>query len=274
MNLPDKINESIEFLRSRGIDKVDVAVILGTGLGGSFVNEIAESLLLDYQDIPYFPEATVEFHHGKLIYGSISDKKVLAFQGRFHYYEGYSMEEVTYPVRIAQTMHARALLISNASGCMNPEWDKGDLVMIDDHINLQNDSPLRGKHFEEFGSRFPDMSRPYDRELSDRLREIAKRQNTILREGVYVGVTGPHLETRAEYRFLRLIGADVVGMSTVPEVIVANQAALPCLAVSVVTDLCDPDDLMPADIADIVATAGHAESALSELFVELIIEMP
>ncbi|HEX5171110.1 MAG TPA: purine-nucleoside phosphorylase [Cyclobacteriaceae bacterium] len=265
-----KINDAADFLRAAGIQHVDVAIILGTGLGELLVGEIKNPLIIEYKDIPHFPLSTVEFHKGKLVYGEIRGRKVLAMQGRFHYYEGYSMEQVTFPVRVMKVLGVNHLLISNASGNLNRNWKKGELMLIDDHINLQPDNPLRGKNLDELGPRFPDMSRPYDQHLSNLLISIASKKNIILNVGVYVSVVGPNLETRAEYRFLQRIGADAVGMSTVPEVIIANHMSLPCCAVSVLTDDCDPDHLEPASIEEIISIAGKAEPKLTELYVELI----
>ena len=270
MNLIEKIKDTTAYLKKQGIHNVDAAIILGTGLGQHFVENIDVSISLPYVDIPHFPESTVEFHHGSLVYGKIGDKNVLAFQGRFHYYEGYSMEEVTYPVRICQRLSAGYLVISNAAGCMNMDWEKGDLMVLDDHINLQIESPLRGKHFDELGSRFPDLSTPYDKSIKAELFKISEEMSAMLREGVYASMVGPQLETRAEYRMIKNMGADAVGMSTVPEVIVANQAELPCIAISVLTDMCDPDNLHPVDIDDFIATAGKAEPLLTKLCIELI----
>ena len=191
-------------------------------------------------------------------------------QGRFHYYEGYDMQQITLPVRVMKMLGVKHLLISNAAGNLNLDWKKGELMLIDDHINLQSENPLRGRNDDRFGPRFPDMSAPYNKTLNDELIAIAKEKNIKLNVGVYVGVTGPNLETRAEYRFLRRIGADAVGMSTVPEVIVANHMQLPCCAVSVLTDDCDPDNLKPASITEILEVAGKAEGNLTELYVELI----
>lgn len=266
----DQLKETTSFLRSQGITQPEVGVILGTGLGNLFVRQINDPVVIDYHDIPNFPVSTVEFHKGKLIYGDVRGKKVLAMQGRFHYYEGYSMQQITLPVRVMKMLGVQHLLISNAAGNMNLAWKKGDLMLIDDHINLQPDNPLRGKNDEELGPRFPDMSQPYSAVLNRHLLAIAGEKNIILHTGVYVGVTGPNLETRAEYRFLRRIGADAVGMSTVPEVIVANHAGLPCCAVSVLTDDCDPDNLKPAIIEEIIEVAGKAEATLTGLFAELI----
>ncbi|MTI23253.1 purine-nucleoside phosphorylase [Fulvivirga sp. RKSG066] len=265
-----QIKETTEFLKNKGFDAPDVGVVLGTGLGGKFVAAIDVIKEIDYTDIPNFPIATVEFHSGKLIYGKIGEKKVVAMQGRFHYYEGYSMQEITFPIRVLKMLGIKNLLISNASGNMNTSWQKGELMLIDDHINLLPDNPLRGPNLDEMGGRFPDMSQPYNGDLNNKLEAIAKDHDITLRKGVYVSVIGPNLETRAEYRFLRNIGADAVGMSTVPEVIVANHMSLPCCAISVLTDDCDPDNLAPANIEEIIKIAGEAEVDLTKIYIELI----
>jgi purine-nucleoside phosphorylase len=267
----EKINDTVNFLKANGINKPEVSIILGTGLG-KLVDSIEIDKTINYQDIPNFPVSTVEFHKGKLIYGNIHGKQVLAMQGRFHYYEGYTMQEITFPIRVMKALGVKYLLISNAAGAMNLNFKKGFLMLIDDHINLLGDGPLIGPNHNDLGSRFPDMSQPYSNEINEKLEMIARDQNITLNKGVYVAVAGPNLETRAEYRFLRGIGADVVGMSTVPEVIVANHAGLPCAAVSVLTDECDPDNLKPVDIKDILATAAKAELDLIKLFSELIKE--
>ncbi len=266
----EKINETAAYLRAAGIQQVDIAVILGTGLGNLFVNEIENANVVEYKDIPHFPLSTVEFHKGKLVYGEVRGKKVLAMQGRLHYYEGYDMQQVTFPVRVMKVLGAKYLLISNASGNLNKQWKKGELMLIDDHINLQPDNPLRGKNIDALGPRFPDMSGPYSGALNNHLISIAKMNDITLNVGVYASVSGPNLETRAEYRFLQRIGADAVGMSTVPEVIVANHMNLPCCAVAVLTDDCDPDHLEPANIEQIIATAVKAEPNLTKLYIELI----
>ena len=265
-----EIQEASDYIKSRGVDAPEVGVILGTGLGNLFVKEIKKAIQIPYNSIPKFPISTVEFHKGQLIYGEVKGKKVLAMQGRFHYYEGYSMQQITLPVRVMKMLGVKHLLISNAAGNMNLNWKKGELMLIDDHINLQPDNPLRGTNYEVLGPRFPDMSQPYSKLLNRKLKAIAKEKGIELNEGVYVGVMGPNLETRAEYRFLHRIGADAVGMSTVPEVIVANHAGLPCCAISVLTDDCDPDNLKPANIQEIVEVAGKAEAKLTDLYVELI----
>jgi len=266
----DQIKEATAYLKRQGITSPEVGVILGTGLGAKFVEQIKNPIVINYNSIPHFPISTVEHHKGKLIYGDVKGKKVLAMQGRFHYYEGYSMQQITLPVRVMKLLGIKYLLISNAAGNLNLKWKKGEMMLIDDHINLQPDNPLRGSNFEVFGPRFPDMSAPYSKKLNDLLLKIAKARKIKLNKGIYVSVMGPNLETRAEYRFLNRIGADAVGMSTVPEVLVANHMGLPCCAISVLTDDCDPDNLKPALLSEIVAVAGKAEPKLTELYVELI----
>lgn len=266
----DQIKEVAAFLQRRGITEPEVGVILGTGLGKRFVKEIKNPITVNYNSIPHFPISTVEFHKGQLIYGEVKGKMVLAMSGRFHFYEGYTMKQITLPVRVMKLLGVKNLLISNAAGSMNLKWKKGDLMLIDDHINLQPDNPLRGENSTALGTRFPDMSQPYSKKLNDQLKKIAKKRKITLNEGVYVAVMGPNLETRAEYRFLRQIGGDAVGMSTVPEVLVANHMKLPCCAISVLTDECDPDNLQPVNIEDIVRIAGKAEGKLTDLYVDLI----
>jgi purine-nucleoside phosphorylase len=266
----NEIKEATDFLKKHGITQPQVGVILGTGLGNLFVKEIKNPIEVNYNSIPHFPVSTVEFHKGKLIYGDVKGKKVLAMQGRFHYYEGYSMQKITLPVRVMKMLGIQNLLISNAAGNMNLKWKKGQLMLIDDHINLQPDNPLRGENFEVLGPRFPDMSEPYSKKINKLLIKIGKEKKIKLNQGVYAAVIGPNLETRAEYRFLHRIGADAVGMSTIPEVLVANHMSLPCCAISVLTDDCDPDNLKPAVISEIIEIAGKAEAKLTELYVELI----
>src|SRR5882724_5596547 len=266
----NQINEAVKFIQSHGITQPEVGVILGTGLGSRFVKEIKSPVVINYNSIPHFPISTVESHKGKLIYGELRGKKVLAMQGRFHYYEGYDMQQITLPVRVMKFLGIDYLLISNAAGTMNLKWKKGELMLIDDHINLQSDNPLRGENFEVLGPRFPDMSRPYSQKLNNLLIAIAKKKKIKLHQGVYVAVQGPNMETRAEYRFLHRIGADAVGMSTVPEVLVANHMSLACCAISVITDECDPDNLKPVNISQIIKTAEASEGKLTDLYVELI----
>ncbi len=263
------VNETVDFLRKEGITKPEVGIILGTGLG-KLVDEIKIEKSIDYRMIPNFPIATIEFHKGKLIYGEIKGKKVIAMQGRFHYYEGYSLSEITFPVRVMKFLGIKYILISNAGGAINLDYKKGSLMLLDDHINMIPDSPLRGKECREFGSRFVDLSQPYSKILNEKLLVIAKEKNILLHKGIYIAMAGPQLETRAEYRFFRSTGADVVGMSTAPEVIVANQMNIPCAAISVITDECDPDDLKEVKISEILAIAGKAEIGLIELFLSLI----
>lgn len=264
--------ETADFLLKRGIENPEIGIVLGTGLG-NFVNEITIELEIPYSEIPYFPVSTVEFHSGKLIYGKVGNKQVLAMNGRFHYYEGYSMQQIAFPIRVMKLLGINHLLISNAAGAMNLDWKKGDLMLIKDHINLLPSNPLIGKNIEEFGPRFPDMSETYNKNMRTRMKAIAESQNIVLREGVYVAVTGPQLESPAEYKFLKKIGADAVGMSTVPEVIVAHHSAIPVLAISVLTDECDPENLKPINIQEIIAVAGKSEIKLSTLFSKLIAEL-
>lgn len=268
----EQLQETTNFLKQKGIDSPEIGIILGTGLG-KLVDEIQIEQSIDYPDIPHFPISTVEFHQGKLIYGTLRGKKILAMRGRFHYYEGYSAHQITFPIRIMKMLGVQNLLISNAGGTMNLNHNKGELMLIDDHIDLLPDNPLRGQNYDELGPRFPDMSAPYSKELNQQLKDIAQAKNITLHEGVYVAVPGPNLETRAEYRYLKNIGADVVGMSTVPEVIVANHMSLPVAAMSVLTDECDPDNLAPVDIEDIIEVAGKAEQKLIQLFLGLLEQM-
>ncbi len=254
------LNKTVDFLRSKGISKPQIGIVLGTGLG-KLIDEIKIEISIDYTEIPGFPVSTVESHKGKLIYGNLEGKKVLAMQGRFHYYEGYSLQQVTFPIRVLKLLGIQYLFLSNAAGAMNLNFKKGELMLIDDHINFLPENPLRGLNIDELGPRFPDMSRPYSAKLNQLLLHIAKEEKITLHQGVYVAVTGPNLETRAEYRMFRQY-ADAVGMSTVPEVIVANHMGLPCAAISVLTDECDPDNLVPAHISEIIATASKAEAKL------------
>jgi len=268
----DKIQQTIDHIVLKGIDKPEIGIILGTGLG-SLVDHIDIEFTIDYSDIPNFPEATVEYHSGKLIYGLLEGKRVLVMNGRFHHYEGYSLQEVTFPVRVMKMLGIHTLLVSNACGAVNPAYTPASLMLIDDHINMLPGNPLVGKNHSKLGPRFVDMSRPYDANLIMKMEAIAKRLNIKVNKGVYVAWIGPSLETRAEYRFIRTMGADVVGMSTVPEVIVAAHMGLKVAAVSVVTDLCDPDNLKPVDIDDILSNAAIAEKDLIKLFKELVKEI-
>lgn len=270
--MKQQVEETRLFLVEKGIGKIDLAIILGTGLG-ALVNEIEDQIVIEYQKIPNFPTATVEFHSGKLIYGKIHGKFVLAMQGRFHYYEGYSMHQITFPIRVMNALAVKTLLVSNAAGAVNLNFKKGELMLLKDHINLLPESPLRGSNEESWGPRFPDMSEPYSMRINHSLISLAKQLKIQLHEGVYASVQGPNLETAAEYRMLGRIGADAVGMSTVPEVIVANHSGIATVAISVLTDECNPDFLEPVDIEDIIKVAGIAEKKLIMLiksWIELI----
>ena len=263
------IQESTDYLKEKGFDSPEVGIILGTGLG-QFVDHVEVIKEVSYNHIPNFPTATVEFHKGKLIYGTLAGKKVIVMQGRFHVYEGYTLQDVTFPVRIMKRLGIKTLLISNAAGAINLNYKKGELMLIEDHINLQGSSPLAFKGVSELGERFVDMSAPYDAEINLECSSIASTHNITLHKGVYASVVGPQLETRAEYRMLKIIGADAVGMSTVPEIIVANHLGLRAAAISVLTDECDPDNLAPVDISEIIAMAAKAEPNMILLFKELI----
>ena len=269
INLIEKIKKTSSYLNHQGIQNPTVGIVLGTGLN-ALAAKIEHTISIPYSAIPDFPEATVEFHKGHLLYGSIHNKKVLVMQGRFHYYEGYSMQEITFPVRVMKELGIQSLLLSNAAGGININFKKGELVLIDDHINLLPENPLRGLNDSAFGNRFVDMSAPYNSNLNQKLVKVAKELSINLKEGIYAAVPGPNLETRAEYRYLKSIGVDMVGMSTVPEVIVANHIGIQCAAVSVITDECDPDNLKPVDISEIIKVAGEADKILSNLFERVI----
>lgn len=264
-----KVESAAAYIREASDLRPRIGLILGTGLG-KLADEIRSEVVVSYDDIPHFPLSTVESHHGRCLVGKLRGISVIALQGRFHLYEGYSARDVTFPVRVLGAFGIDTLLISNAAGAMHPNFRKGDLMLISDHINLQGDNPLVGPNFEEWGPRFPDMSEPYDVGLRQVAERAALEQGIKLHEGVYVAVTGPNLETRAEYRFLRLIGADVVGMSTVPETIVARHMDLRVLAVSVITDECFPDSLEPVSLAEVLAAAGTAEPKLTRLMASVV----
>lgn len=263
------VRECANFLKNEGIDSPVAGIVLGTGLN-VLIEHVDIKISIPYKDIPGFPEATVEFHKGSLIYGTVENIPVLVMQGRFHYYEGYNMQQVTFPVRVMKELGVKFLLLSNAAGGMNPKYKKGDLVLLTDHINEQPENPLRGLNDPAFGNRFVDMCCPYNASLNEKIKSAAKKLSIEIKQGIYVAVAGPNLETRAEYRHLRNMGADMVGMSTVPEVIVANHVGLPCAAVSVITDECDPDNLQPVNIAEIIAVAGKADEKLSSVFAATI----
>ena len=264
-----QINETVEYLQSKGVERPSVGIVMGTGLG-AMVDKIEDQIVIPYKEIPNFPEATVEFHKGNLIYGKIGSIYVLAMQGRFHYYEGYSMQQITFPIRVMKALGVVNLFLSNAAGGLNLEYKKGDLVLIKDHLNFLPDNPLRGLSDPKFGERFVDMSQPYHADLINSILAASASQNTKIRAGTYAAVMGPNLETKAEYKWLRSTGADLVGMSTVPEVIVANQVGIKCAAISVVTDECDPENLQPVNILEIIEVATAADKILSTILFETI----
>ena len=265
----ETLKETTDFLIEKGFENPEIGIILGTGLG-KLVDHIEIIKEINYSDIPNFPISTVEFHSGKLVFGILENKKVIVMQGRFHLYEGYSLQEITFPIWILNSLGIKNLLISNAAGAVNLSYKKGDLMLLEDHINLQGGSPLAFKNVSDFGERFVDMCAPYDAKLNALAQKIAEKETINLYKGVYAAVVGPQLETRAEYRYIKAIGADAVGMSTVPEAIVANHLKLPVLAISVLTDECNPDDLKPVNIPEIIAIAGEAEPKMIVLFKEII----
>lgn len=258
------LHEAVAAVRARTGFEPDVAIILGTGLG-KLADEIEVEAEIPYPELPHFPLPTVETHAGRLLLGTLAGRKVAAMHGRFHRYEGYTLRQVTLPVRVLKLLGAHTLVVSNACGGMRPLWSPGDLVLLDDHINLLGDSPLVGPNLDELGPRFPDMSEPYDRALQALAERTALAEGIVLRRGVYAAVPGPNLETRAEYRMLTALGADVVGMSTVPEVIVARHMAMRVLGIGIITDQCLPDALEPVDVATIIRVAGEAEPRLTRL---------
>ena len=268
-NIVSALEESTQYLSHLGFTGSHVGIVLGTGLG-KLVKRMEVQQSIPYSSIPHFPVSTVEFHKGQLLLGTIGDNKVIAMQGRFHYYEGYTLQQVTFPVRVMHKLGIKFLLLSNAAGGINEKFQKGDLVLLDDHINLQPGNPLRGLNDPVFGNRFVDMYQPYDPHLNNLLELSATRKKIVLKSGVYAAVPGPNLETRAEYKYLQTIGADLVGMSTVPEVIVANHIGLKCAAVSVITDECHPGKVQPVNIGEIIRTAEEADEKLSALFVETL----
>lgn len=267
--LASQIREATAAIRTRCALEPRVGIILGTGLGG-LGTEITVDASIPYEEIPHFPLSTVESHSGRLLLGHLGGTPVVAMQGRFHRYEGYSLAEVTFPVRVLRALGAETLVVSAACGGMNPLWAPGDLVLLEDHINMLGENPLVGPNVDELGPRFPDMSAPYDLELQDRAIALALEDGVPLRRGVYVAVVGPNLETRAEYRMLRALGADVVGMSTVPEVIVARHMGVRVLGIAIITDQCLADALEAADVPTIIATAMKAEPALTRLISRVV----
>jgi len=265
----NQLYKTAEFLKKRIPFEPEIGIILGTGLS-SLVQDIEIEHEIMFSNIPEFPIATVEFHRGKLIFGHLEGKRIIAMQGRLHYYEGYSMEQITLPVRVMKILGIKHLFLSNAAGALNPAYKKGDLMILEDHINLLPDNPLRGNNLDDFGPRFPDMSCPYDPFLRKKALNNPESYPIKIHEGIYAAVQGPNLETRAEYRYLRTIGADVVGMSTVPEVIVAHHMGLPVFAVSVLTDECFPDNLKAVSIEEIIETAQKSEPFLNSMIKDLI----
>ncbi len=271
--LRKQIQEAVEVLKQKTRLTPKIGIILGTGLGG-LADEIEREAVVPYEEIPHFPLSTVESHAGRLIFGRLSGKPVMAMQGRFHYYEGYTMQQITFPVRVMKAMGCHTLIVSNACGGMNPNFTPGDIMIIADHINLLGDNPLIGPNDDELGPRFPDMSEPYTKSLIELAEKVALEEKIKIQKGVYVAVAGPNLETRAEYRFLRTIGADVVGMSTVPEVIVAVHGGMKVLGLSVITDACLPDALQPVNIQEILRIAAEAEPKLTLLMKRVVELMP
>lgn len=267
--LRNQIEDAKNFISAQRKFVPEIAIILGTGLG-ALADEIKEKTVIPYEKIPHFPVSTVTGHAGELALGKIGGKNVAAMDGRFHRYEGYTLAQVTFPVRVMKSLGAEVLIVSNACGGMNPQYRTGDIMIISDHINLIGDNPLIGPNDPKLGPRFPDMSEPYDKKFIELAEEIGREEKIKVQRGVYVGVTGPNLETAAEYRFLRLIGADVVGMSTVPEVIVAVHCGLKILGLSIVTDICFPDNLKAADISEIIRIANEAEPKLTKIVSKVI----
>ncbi len=270
--LYDQIQEAAAFVRSKWAGTPAAGIILGTGLG-KLTEDIAAEAVIPYEQIPHFPRSTAPSHKGQLVCGQLGGKPVVVMEGRQHFYEGYTLQQVTFPVRVMKALGAGILIVSNACGGMNPQWDKGDLMLIEDHINLLGDNPLIGPNDDRLGVRFPDMCHAYDRELLKLGKRIALEEQIVCHQGVFVAVAGPNLETAAEYRFLRTIGADVVGMSTVPEVIVAVHSKMRVMGVSVITDQCLPDALEPVSLPDIIHTANQAEKKLRVLVRRVVAEL-
>jgi purine-nucleoside phosphorylase len=265
----EQIQFAFDHIQNIYPEPLEIGIILGTGLG-QLIQNIEVIKEIPYDEIPYFPVSTVESHHGKLIIGRLSGKSVIAMQGRFHYYEGYSMKEVTFPVRVMKKLGIQYLFVSNAAGGLNPDYGIGELMIINDHIDLFPENPLRGKNLNQFGVRFPDMSEPYDLSLVEMGIQIAKENKLKVHQGVYAAVQGPNLETRAEYKYLRTIGADAIGMSTIPEVIVARHMEIPVFAISAITDLCSPGNIKKVKIEEVLAGAAKAEPGMSLIIRELL----
>lgn len=267
--LRKQIDETVRFIRTRTSAAPPIGIILGTGLG-ALAKEIVPDVVIDYGEIPHFPVSTVESHHGKLMFGTLSGKPVVAMQGRFHYYEGYTLKQITFPVRVMKFLGVKTLLISNAAGALNPAFGRGDVMVMSDHINLLGDNPLIGPNDENLGPRFPDMSEPYSQKLIALAEQIARELKIKIRKGVYVAMQGPNLETRSEYRFLRTIGADAVGMSTVPENIVAIHMGISVFGVSIITDECFPDTLKPITLDEVIAVANTAEPKMTAILKAMV----
>jgi len=268
----DQIQEATAAIRARWSGEPTAGIILGTGLG-NLTKDITSEAVIAYEEIPHFPKSTAPSHKGQLVCGKLSGRPVVAMEGRLHFYEGWTLQQVTFPVRVMKALGCNVLIVSNACGGMNPQWGKGELMLIEDHINLLGDNPLIGPNDDRLGERFPDMCHAYDRELLMASKQIALNEKIVCHQGVFVAVSGPNLETRAEYRFLRAIGADVVGMSTVPEVIVAVHAKMRVLGISVITDVCLPDALEPVSLPDIIKTANEAEPNLRLLVKKVVAEL-
>jgi purine-nucleoside phosphorylase len=268
----EKIRLAVEFIRKKTSDDYPVGIVLGTGLG-ALAKEIEVELSLDYGDIPYFPISTVETHHGKMIFGKLAGKKVVAMQGRFHFYEGYSMQQIVFPIRVMKHLGVKTLGITNACGGLNPSYRKGDIMLIDDHINLLGGNPLIGPNDPEIGSRFPDMCAPYSPRILAIAEQVALEHKIKVQRGVYIALSGPCLETRAEYRMLRILGADVVGMSTVPEVIAAVHQGTEVFGMSIITDECFPDSLQPVSIEEIIEVSNHAEPKMTTIFKNVVAKL-
>lgn len=264
-----KINEAVGFLKKQTAIRPTVGIILGTGLGG-LVKEMEVIDEVSYEHIPYFPVSTVESHSGKLIFGKLGGKEVVAMQGRFHFYEGYSFEQVVFPVRVMRQLGIERLVVSNASGGVNPDYEVGEIMILNDHINFFPGNPLIGKNYDDLGPRFPDMSDVYDAEMIGLAQDIAKEQNIRVATGIYLGLTGPTLETPAEYRMVRILGADAVGMSTVPEIIAARHMEIPCFAISIITDLGVPGKIKKVSVADVIEVASRQEPKMTTIIKELI----
>ncbi|MDO4629938.1 MAG: purine-nucleoside phosphorylase [Planctomycetia bacterium] len=269
LHIRKQVEEAVAAIRAQWSGTPKVGIILGTGLGGVAKN-ITDTVTFDYSQLPHFAASTAMTHAGKVVCGKFNGMDVVAMEGRIHAYEGYTWQQITFPVRVMKALGAELLIVSNACGGMNPQYRQGDIMVIEDHINLMGGNPLVGVNDETLGERFPDMCEPYTKTLVDKALEIGRKNGYAIHSGVYVGVLGPNLETRAEYRFLRGIGADAVGMSTIPEVIVAVHSQMRVLGLSIITDMCLPDALKPADVVEIIATANNAEPKLSQIVLEVL----